>query len=318
MQSFFPQESSSNPNFHPSPHNVYYVDSSIQVAGHEQNTPKQPDFIHNPKFSPELQEDLYNNQLRPKPSQHNNNQQQSPQYQQYRPQPQPQPQYVQTPKPIYPTNTNEIYYNDITQQQYSPQSQHYVDNTNYVYSQPTQQQSQQQQGVGPFFSPAATGNYAQHINRPYSEPQVYNRPPQSLYSSNPSNQQYGHYGGNVRPIYQSQSNYHERPSQGYESGGGLTGSISNFISNAVDLFQNRPPVSQYQTPVTGITPNRGPETAFPTSDGLTAINPVNQFAKAIEEITRNDDFQCIPKVICQMVGNQRRQPSILGSPIFSA
>lgn len=48
------------------------------------------------------------------------------------------------------------------------------------------------------------------------------------------------------------------------------------------------------------------------------MNPVNQFSKAIEEITRNDDFQCIPKVICEMVGSQRRQPGILGSPIFSS
>lgn len=289
------------------------------MAGHEQNTPKRPDYVHNSKFSPELQEDLYNNRFGPKPS---HQQQVAPQqYQQYRPQ--QQPQYVQTPKPIYPANTNEIYYNEITQQQYSPQSQHYVDNTNLIYSQPPPQQSQQiqqqKQGIGPFFSPAATGNYQQHINRPHSVPQVYNRPPQSLYSSNPTNQYYGHYGDNTRPVYQSQQNYHLRPSQEYENGGGgITGTISNFISNAVDLFQNRPAVNQYQSPVTGITPNRGPETAYPTYDGLTPINPVNQFAKAIEEITRNDDFQCIPKVICQMVGKQRRQPSILGSPIFSA
>lgn len=296
---------------------MYYVESNIQVAGHGQNTPKRPDYVHNPKFSPELQEDLYNNRFGPKPSQQPVAQQQ---YQQYRPIAQQQPQYVQTPKPIYPANTNEIYYNEITQQQYSPQSQHYVDNTNFIYSQPSQQsQIQQQQAIGPFFSPASTGNYAQHINRPQSAPQIYNRPPQSLYSSNPSNQNYGHYGGNVRPVYQSQQNYHARPPpQEYENGGGITGTISNFISNAVDLFQNRPAVNQYQSPVTGITPNRGPEAAYPTYGGLTPTNPVNQFAKAIEEITRNDDFQCIPKVICQMVGNQRRQPSILGSPIFSA
>lgn len=284
------------------------------MAGHEQNTPKRPEFVHNPKFSSELQEDLYNNQFRPKPPQQQVAQQQ---YQQYRPQ--QQQQYVaQTPKPIYPANTDEIYYNEITQQQYSPQSQQYVDNTNFAYSQPPQQ-IQQQHGIGPFFSPAATGNYPQHINRPHSTPHVYNnRPPQSLYSPNPSNQYYGQYGGNVRPVYQSQQNYHVRPPQEYENGAGITGTISNFISNAVDLFQNRPAVNQYQSPVTGITPNRGPETAYPPYAGLTPINPVNQFAKAIEEITRNDDFQCIPKVICQMVGNQRRQPSILGSPIFSA
>lgn len=47
-------------------------------------------------------------------------------------------------------------------------------------------------------------------------------------------------------------------------------------------------------------------------------SPLLTFGKAIEEITRNDDFQCIPKVICQMVGTQRRLPPIFSSPIFSA
>lgn len=124
-------------------------------------------------------------------------------------------------------------------------------------------------------------------------------------------------------------------------------SISNFFTNigqgATELFSGRPPVSQYQPPpsVTAGLANRPPhpynhqqyasgsQSIGPNGPqfgsgsgglfgGAPGVSPMNQFSKAIEEITRNDDYQCIPKVICQMVGSQRRQPSILSSPIFTA
>lgn len=318
------------------------------AGGHD--SPKQQ-FVKNPKFSPNLQEELYGQQSgAPTPSNQYNQQQYNPQQQysqqQYNPQQyNQQQQYISKPPPsepiyqqyaskpsppsdsIYQQNTNEIYYNDISQQQYSPQSQQYVDNSNFIYSQPPTQQTQQQQqpGFGPYFSPAVTGNY-QHLKQPPSDgpPIIHRRPPASLYAAHPSNQ---YYGG--RPVYQSQQNFHLRPpnGNGYENeNGGFMESISNFITNigqgAADLFANRAPVNQYQPPVpiNSITPHRPGYNQPPSSPsfGGAPANPVNQFSKAIEEITRNDDFQCIPKVICQMVGSQRRQPSILGSPIFSA
>lgn len=113
-------------------------------------------------------------------------------------------------------------------------------------------------------------------------------------------------------------------------------SISNFFSNigngAAELLSNRPAVSQYRPPppiVQSESQNRPQTSAYNQRPGIAGIpgipnlldangNPVSQFTKAIDEITRNDDYQCIPKVICQMVGSQRRQPTLLNSPIFSA
>lgn len=341
MQSFFPQEQSSNPNFQSSPSDVYFVDGNNQV---QDTKPKQ--FVPNPKFSPNLQADLYNQQYgaQQQPQHHQQQQSQYPQYvqqqQQYTPQ-QSQPQFTSSGKPFYPTpDGNEVNLGEVApQHQYSPQSQHYVDNSNFVYTEPPQFESPQSpydQG----FSQVVTGSYAVG-GRPGS-PQPVNilpqhRPGYSLYNPN----QQIHYGG--RPVYQSQHNYHLRPPSpngygGSNEGGGLMESISNFFTNigqgAAELFSDRPPVNQYQPPpsVSSAIANRPPPHPYnqpfggsnqqlgfggPQFAGLNG-NPVNQFSKAIEEITRNDDYQCIPKVICQMVGSQRRQQSILSSPIFSA
>lgn len=108
-------------------------------------------------------------------------------------------------------------------------------------------------------------------------------------------------------------------------------SISNFFSNigqgAADLLNPNPnPIpGNYRPPINGYRPPDSipqqqvvPGQSIYGRPNAGNPNPVNQFSKAIEEITRNDDFQCIPKVICEMVGSQRRQPGILGSPIFSS
>lgn len=114
--------------------------------------------------------------------------------------------------------------------------------------------------------------------------------------------------------------------------------ISNFISNigqgAADFFSggqnpnyNRPnggpiPPQQFDSFNRPIRPNGfGRPPPPPPGPFNSPFGTIEQLGKAIDEITRNDDFQCIPKVICQMFGNQRQQSSsyssILGSPIFS-
>lgn len=253
-----------------------------------------------------MQQDLFNQQYQP---------QSNKQYAQQ------QLQSIQgpTPNPSYQLNGNDIYYNDLNQ--YSPQSQQYVDSSNLVFNQPVQQSI----SVGPSFSPAVTGNY-QFIQRPQYE--AIKQPAKQNYILYPPTDQYFNYAAaNARPIYQSQQNYNGRPSNDGSSGGGFMESIQNFFSNigqgAAELFSNRPAINTYRPPVTDISPNQVsesvnyPNQAYAPSNFLGG-NPVNQFSKAIDEITRNDDYQCIPKVICQMVGSQRRQPSILNSPIFSS
>lgn len=46
-----------------------------------------------------------------------------------------------------------------------------------------------------------------------------------------------------------------------------------------------------------------------------------QFGSAVENIVRYDDQQCVPKIVCQMVGNPKRQatlPAWLNAPSLTA
>lgn len=104
--------------------------------------------------------------------------------------------------------------------------------------------------------------------------------------------------------------------------GGIVNSIQNFITNVGQGAAGLLNPGQVAGPVAGPPGYRPP---FPGQaapqigrPGVPPNNPIGQFTRAIEEITRNDDYQCIPKIICQMVGSQRRLPPIFGSPIFSA
>lgn len=274
-----------------------------------QDTRPKQTYPPNPNFSPNLQQDLYNQQY-----------QQQSHKQQYA---QQQIQTIQGPTPnpsSYQLNGNDIYYNE----QYSPQSQQYVDSSNFVFSQPVQQSI----SVGPSFSPAVTGNY-QYIQRPQYEAIKQPVKNQNYILYPPTDKYFNYAPANVRPIYQPQQNYNNVRPSNEGSGGGIMESISNFFTNigqgAADLFSSRPAINSYRPPVSDFTPNQAaesvnyPNQAYAPSNFLSGNgNPVGQFSKAIDEITRNDDYQCIPKVICQMVGSQRRQPSILSSPIFSS
>ncbi len=149
--------------------------------------------------------------------------------------------------------------------------------------------------------------------------------------------------GPVNHIPQPSGYYQQNYAGNYNNYETTSNPISNFISNigqgAADFFNGgansnyfngpsppppnqqfdsfnrpirpngyRPPSVGNRPPSVGNRPPTGPPSPFGT---------IEQLGKAIDEITRNDDFQCIPKVICQMFGNQKSSSSILGSPIFS-
>lgn len=238
------------------------------------------------------------------------------------------------------------------QQQYSPQSQQY-----FGSSQPLSQlgpsypvSASIQFGNPQFNSPPSSSSLP-----PSSGPPPYKRRP--TYSLYPPNAPVRPYGSN-QPIYQGQQNFPIDPNGSFGDGGvggnSITDSITNFLSNigqgaasllgtggantvgqGVNNFlgtSNNPtqyaggptgsfagPLGSFRPPVNSYRPQFQGGNQFPSIRPQNAPNPpISQFAKAIEEITRNDDFQCIPKVLCQMVGSQRRQPSALSSPFVSA
>ena len=50
-------------------------------------------------------------------------------------------------------------------------------------------------------------------------------------------------------------------------------------------------------------------------------NVGGQFAKALEDIAHYDDLQCVPKILCQMIGSQRGQgtlPGFINAPTLTA
>lgn len=238
-------------------------------------------------------------------------------------------------------------YNPNTQQQYSPQSQQYFGSQSYSQLGPSY----------PVSASIQFGNPQFNIPSSSSPPFKNRRPTYSLYPPNSvrpygsvqpiyhSQQNYpidpNAYAENGNGIADSVTNFFTNIREGAASllGGGnptqssgppgsfaaplgnfgpsAAGSPSgSFGSSNFGLLggNSRPPVNGYRPPGQG---------SFQNNQNFGRPNapnnaPVNQFANAIEEITRNDDFQCIPKVLCQMVGSQRRQPTFLNSPIFSA
>ncbi|CAO1416448.1 unnamed protein product [Diamesa serratosioi] len=93
--------------------------------------------------------------------------------------------------------------------------------------------------------------------------------------------------------YANQFGY-QRPSQFANNGvGGLGNGISNFLNN--------------------IRETNGPLGQLNQAGG--------QFSKALEDISINDDLQCVPKLVCQMIRNPRRPnalPSFLNIPGLTA
>lgn len=94
--------------------------------------------------------------------------------------------------------------------------------------------------------------------------------------------------------YANQFGY-QRPSQFVNNNG--VGGLSNGISNFFNNFRE-------------------------TNGPLGQLNQAGgQFSKALEDISINDDLQCVPKLVCQMIRNPRRPnalPSFLNIPGLTA
>lgn len=174
-----------------------------------------------------------------------------------------------------------------------------------------------------YYSPQLQGNYADYFD--YDN----NQRPTSFYQGGSP---YYPYPVNYQQGYRPQppGYYQQNYAGNYNSYQGEGNVISNFFSTlsqgASDLLSGNllgggavAPQSPFGAGFIGGRPPTYPQSPYPTQ--AAGERPLNQFSKAIEEITKNDDLQCIPKIICQMVGNQRRQNTVsplLGSPIFSA
>lgn len=162
--------------------------------------------------------------------------------------------------------------------------------------------------------PPSRNEYAQYFS--YQDSDNYPQQPSSYYPNKPPQTYQGNYQ-NYRPPPSYNQPHYAGTFNTYQTATGNP--ISNFLSNlgqgASDLFnggrpQQTPPYNQQPIGPGGIG-----------GGGLANNGPIEQFGSAIEKITLHDDLQCIPKIICQMVGSQRRQNTLtplLGSPIFSS
>lgn len=295
------------------------------------------------KFSSNLREDLYQANA---PQQQ---QQYSPQ--QYQLQQKPVKNYQQNDAYFNSGEYSPLVqqqYNPNVQQQYSPQSQQYFGSQSYSQLGPSYPVGASIQFGNPQFNVPSSSTPPFKNRRPtYSlYPPNSVRPYGSVQPGYQSQQNYpvdpNAYGDSGNGIADSVANFFTNIGQGAANllGGGNPAQSSgppgsfatppgNFGPSAAGppsgnfalLGGSAPPGGSFRPPVNGYRPPA--QGSFQTNQFLgrpsTPSNaPVNQFARAIEEITRNDDFQCIPKVLCQMVGSQRRQPTFLNSPIFSA
>lgn len=150
--------------------------------------------------------------------------------------------------------------------------------------------------------PQSPGNYAQYYN--YQQQQPYRKQP-----------------GSASPYYQQ---YYQQPYATQTSG--YAGNYNNYAENPVTNFLDT--LSQGASSLfSGAATKQEPSAYYsghvvglqrPQANGNVpgSISPINQFGKAIDGITKNDDLQCIPKIICQMVGGQKQQNMM--SPLFSA
>lgn len=233
-------------------------------------------------------------------------------------------------KQSYEHGGNPIYYQRQQQQQQQPivQSQRPAVQSNDIYygsaqtfNAPRPPSSSNQYAQN--YNYAAHPNIKQVYTRPPQavRPQIANRPPSPNYSQY---QSAGSYRPPYRPLNAGPNAHAQRPQyagnyntyQSAQTGDGsisLISLLSNLGQTASDLIGGNRQQAQPQFPQ--YAANGQPPVA---TEGA---NPLNKFGKAIEEITRHDDLQCIPKIICQMVGAQRRQNvqgSLLGSPVFSS
>lgn len=197
----------------------------------------------------------------------------------------------------------------------SPPTQSYPSPAHYQYEplgRPPQQQYQQQQ----------------HQQRPghnYYEYQIGEIPPQRQQPQQ-QHQQFNYRPGSApsyRPPYQ----------EGAEGGGGGGGGLATLASLLSSTQQYAP---QFTNLLLGGAPSSSSsssQSSSPLGSLLGAFAgaqqqqphpaqrpPNTQLIRALENIARNDDLQCVPKVLCQMIAGQTLRgqlPSFITSPAIT-
>lgn len=200
------------------------------------------------------------------------------------------------------------------QQQYYQQQQTYRPsyNQNQDYSQDYSQQFQAQQPYRPPISQYQPPDVQYPVNyRPPKPVQSDNRYPQYT-ATRPGPQYQRPTGGQQRPYYLSDY-YAQRPQQNQQSDPNYAQQYGYYRPNQA----GRPGGSGGSG--SGSQFGGGIGAAGPPGGGGELLG--GQFAHAIENIVRYDDFQCVPKIVCQMVGNPQRQstlPAWLNAPSLTA
>ncbi|XP_017072103.1 uncharacterized protein LOC108108540 [Drosophila eugracilis] len=146
-------------------------------------------------------------------------------------------------------------------------------------------------------------------------------PPQSQHFQQPQQQQF-----NYRPATQSSGG------GGGGSGGGVGGGLATLASLYAPQFtnlllggggspsassQSASPLGSLLGAFTG-TQGAGQQTGFLGGGG--GRPPNTQLIRALENIARNDDLQCVPKVLCQMIAGQTLRgqlPGFVTSPAIT-
>lgn len=152
-------------------------------------------------------------------------------------------------------------------------------------------------------------NYYQSGNPNYAASTNYpNYYPPNRYAASPGQKYY--YNPQTGSYYPNQAQY-QRPTAAQQH-------ASLYKPNT------QSPYPYYQPNYAQQFGNYRPSSSRPSSGGISGFfnniqngNFGGQFGKAIEDITANDDLLCVPKLLCQMIGNPRRQtqlPSFLTSP----
>ena len=95
-----------------------------------------------------------------------------------------------------------------------------------------------------------------------------------------------------------------------------------YTNNYANKFEYQRPSSIYGNSVGGGISNFFNNFREQSSGPLGQIGQVsNQFTRALEDISANDELQCVPKILCQMVRGVRRPnqlPSFMNVPGLSA
>lgn len=294
---------------------------------------------------------------RPPPSYNTMSSSYNPPQQDYRPRPPPPPppptsqqdstfgrpphqqqQYLQSSQNALPNYANNLD-NYLSNKQQGPYYQTERPLPGYLQQQQEQQQRPYYEEGPPSFPPSyrPPPQQQQQSSYPaYENPQYQQQP--SPHPSRPSyNNYYDYQIGEVPPQSQGAVNYpYPRPPNGpyrpppppVQQPSGLA-SLVQYAPQFTSLLlgggsgsssNSNSPLGSLLGALTGV--GNAPQTSS-SSSSSTSFNrrPINaQLIRALENIARNDDLQCVPKVVCQMIAAQTQRgqlPSFITSPAIT-